>query len=122
MTLFLAVLFRRWQTKTVRRIALLERMLLGRAGGSAIWKKMYHYFQLNLDEFMEHCRKRSNIKATNATITRKFGETLMSKSPIAQVNKLLAKIIAYNHSVVIHEMHENGNDPYFSGKNSLTLN
>lgn len=85
----------------------------GRAGGSAIWKKMFHYFQLNRDEFMEHYHKRSNIEATNAAIKRKFGETLKSKNPVAQVNELLAKIIAYNLTVVIHEMYENGISPEF---------
>ena len=85
----------------------------GRAGGSAIWKKMFHYFQLNRDEFMEHYHKRSNIEATNAAIKRKFGETLKSKNPVAQVNELLAKIIAYNLTVVIHEMYENGIQPEF---------
>jgi transposase len=85
----------------------------GRAGGSAIWKKMFHYFQLNRDEFMDHYHKRSNIEATNAAIKRKFGETLKSKNPTAQVNELLAKIIAYNLTVVIHEMYEKGIDPDF---------
>ena len=77
---------------------------------------MFHYFQLNRDDFMEHYHKRSNIEATNAAIKpikRKFGETLKSKNPVAQVNELLAKIIAYNLTVVIHEMYENGIDPKF---------
>ena len=74
---------------------------------------MFHYFQLNRDEFMEHYHKRSNIEATNAAIKRKFGETLKSKSPVAQVNELLAKIIAYNLTVIIHEMYENGIQPEF---------
>ena len=85
----------------------------GRAGGSVLWKKMFHYFQLNRDDFMEHYYKRSNIEATNAAIKRKFGETLKSKNPTAQVNELLAKIIAYNLTVVIYEMYENGIDPKF---------
>ena len=85
----------------------------GRAGGSALWKKMFHYFQLNRDDFMEHYHKRSNIEATNAAIKRKFGETLKSKNPTAQVNELLAKIVAYNLTVVIHEMYENGIQPEF---------
>ncbi len=84
-----------------------------RAGGSTLWKKMFHYFQLNRDEFMEHYHKRSNIEATNAAIKRKFGETLKSKNPTAQVNELLAEIIAYNLTVVIHEMYENGIQPEF---------
>jgi transposase len=85
----------------------------GRAGGSALWKKMYHYFQLNRDDFMVHYHKRSNIEATNAATKRKFGETLKSKNPTAQVNELLAKIVAYNLTVVIHEMYENGINPDF---------
>jgi len=85
----------------------------GKTKGSALWSKMYHYFKLNRDEFMEHYHKRSNIEATNAAIKRKFGETLKSKNPVAQVNELLAKIIAYNLTVVIHEMYENGIQPEF---------
>lgn len=85
----------------------------GKTRGSPIWKKMYHYFQLNRDEFMEHYHKRSNVEATNAAIKRKFGETLKSKNTVAQVNELLAKIIAYNLTVVIHEMYENGISPNF---------
>ena len=54
---------------------------------------MYHYFQLNRDEFMEHYHKRTHIEATNAAIKSKFGETLKSKNSVAQVNELLAKII-----------------------------
>lgn len=85
----------------------------GRAAGSAMWKKMYHYFQLNRDEFNDHYHKRSNIEATNAAVKRKFGETLKSKNWTAQVNELLAKVIAYNLTVVIHEMYENGIEPEF---------
>ncbi|RQW78554.1 MAG: transposase [Methanothrix sp.] len=90
-----------------------KRNAISRAGGSALWKKMFHYFQLNRDEFMDHYHKRSNIEATNAAIKRKFGETLKSKNPTAQVNELLAKIVAYNLTVVIHEMYENGIEPEF---------
>lgn len=87
---------------------------VGSARGSSMWKKMYHYFQLlNRDEFLKHYNKRSNIESTNAAIKRKFGETLKSKNRIAQENELLAKIIAYNLTVVIHEMYENGINPEF---------
>ncbi len=50
-----------------------------------------------------------------------FSETLKSKNQVAQVNKLLAKITAYNLTIVIHEMFENGISPDFlhviSGQN-----
>lgn len=53
------------------------------------------------------------MESTNVAIKRKFGETLKSKNQVAQVNELLAKIIAFNLTVVIHEMYENGIQPYF---------
>jgi hypothetical protein len=31
----------------------------GRARGSTLWSKMYHYFQLNRDDFADHYHKRS---------------------------------------------------------------
>ena len=65
---------------------------------------------------MEHYHKRSNVESTNAAIKRKFGETLKSKNQTAQINELLAKIIAYNLTVVIHEMYENGISPDFLQK------
>lgn len=93
----------------------------GSSRGSSMWKKMYHYFQLNRDEFLKHYHKRSNIESTNAAIKRKFGETLKSKNRIAQENELLAKIVAYNLTVVIHEMYENGIEPEFLNTNRFNF-
>jgi len=84
-----------------------------RSFGKYTWTKMYHLFQLHREEFMEHYHKRSNIESTNAAIKRRFGETLKSKNFTAQVNELLAKVIAYNLTVVIHEMFEHGISPGF---------
>ena len=81
---------------------------------------MYHYFQANKDEFMEHYHKRSNVESTNAAIKRTFGETLKSKNQVAQVNELLAKIATrHNPTVVIHEMYKNGISPDFLGKSAM---
>jgi transposase len=85
----------------------------GLAKGSSLWRKMYLYFQFNKEDFMAHYHKRSNVESTNAALKRKLGETLKSKNRTAQVNELLAKVIAYNLTVVIHEMHENGIQPEF---------
>ncbi|MFH1199724.1 MAG: transposase [Candidatus Micrarchaeota archaeon] len=78
-----------------------------------LWRKMYHYFQLNQQEFFEHYHKRSNVETTFSAIKKKLGDTLKSKNPIAQENELLCKILAYNLTVVIHEMHELGIKPDF---------
>jgi len=75
----------------------------GRSGG-ALWKKTFHYFQLHKEEFLEHYHKRSNAESTFSAIKKKFGETIKSRNRPAQVNELLCKIIAYNITVLIHEM------------------
>ncbi|MBI3587710.1 transposase [Candidatus Micrarchaeota archaeon] len=88
----------------------------GKARGSLFWSKMFHYFQFNQTEFMEHYHRRPNIEATFSAIKRKLGERLKSKNDVARVNELLCKIVAYNLTVVIHEMHELGIKPDFSLK------
>jgi transposase len=85
----------------------------GRSGGSPVWYKMFHYFQMNRDEFMEHYHKRSNAESTFMMIKAKFGDKLKSKNWIAQVNELLCKLIAHNIVVLIHEMHELKIGPIF---------
>lgn len=84
----------------------------GRSKGSLMWKKMYHYFQLNREEFMQHYHKRSNAESTMNMIKSKFGPMLRSKTKTAQVNELLAKVLCHNICVVIQEMHELGHMPH----------
>jgi len=86
----------------------------GRSGG-ALWRKTFHYFQLHKEEFLEHYHKRSNAESTFSAIKKKFGETIKSRNRIAQKNELLCKIIAYNITVLIHEMIQlNGNSELLS--------
>ena len=84
-----------------------------KADGSYTWKKMYHYFMLNNEEFMQHYHKRSNAETTVHMIKSKFGDSVRSKLWIAQVNEVLCKIICHNICVVIQEMHELGINPNF---------
>jgi transposase len=86
----------------------------GKARGSLLWKKMYHYFQFNKEEFYEHYHKRSNAESVFSSIKKKFGDTLKSKNRTAQENELLCKILAYNITVLIQEMEELGINPQFS--------
>ena len=78
------------------------------AKGSPTWKKMCHLFYLKRDEFDEEYHIRSNVESVFSAIKMKFGETIKSKNPIAQTNEAYCKIIAYNITVVIHEMFEHG--------------
>ena len=90
-----------------------KKNITGKKGGSVIWEKIYYYFKLNREEFLEHYHKRNNIESSDAAIKGKFVETMKSKNYVAQVNELLAKIIAYNMTVVIHDMYENGIESEF---------
>jgi transposase len=84
------------------------------ANKKRLWKKLYHYFQLNQEEFMEYYHKRSNAETTFHMIKTKFGDTLKSKKFTAQKNELLCKVIAHNIVVLIHETHELGIKPEFT--------
>ncbi len=78
----------------------------GRKNGSVMWYRAYHYFKYHNEEFLEHYHKRSNVETTFHAIKRKFGESLKSKDPTAQINEMYCKLIAYNITVLIHEMIE----------------
>jgi transposase len=86
---------------------------VGRPKGSVIWKKMYHYFMLNNEHFLEHYHKRSNAETTVHMIKSKFGDCVRSKTWTAQVNEVLCKVICHNICCVIQEMHELGVSPEF---------
>jgi transposase len=86
---------------------------IGDAHGSSAWRKAYHLFQANRAEFDMNYHKRSNVESVFSALKRKFGENIRSRKPVAQVNEILCKLIAYNLTVVVHEMFENGVAPSF---------
>jgi transposase len=90
------------------------------SGNGSVWKKLYHYFMLNNEEFLEHYHKRSNAETTVYMVKSKFGDSVRAKKWTAQVNEVLCKIIAHNICVVIQEMHELGVTPDFCPKTPLS--
>ncbi len=93
----------------------------GNTGASRWWKRMYHLFQANREEWESHYHMRSNVEAGFAAIKKKLGEMLKSKNPVAQTNELLAKALAYNLTVLIHEMYEHGVVPGFVSGNGVKV-
>ena len=81
--------------------------------GDALWDKMYHYYSYNRAEFLEHYHKRSNVETVFHMIKAKFGASLRTKTPTAQTNEGLAKVLAHNIVVLIHSMYELGINPEF---------
>ena len=78
----------------------------GGAGG--LFQKMFHYFQLNREDFLKHYHQRSNIESTFMMIKTKFGDAVRSKSEVAAKNEVLAKILCHNICCLITTMYEVG--------------
>lgn len=76
--------------------------------GSQAWKKMYHLFLYNQEEFMAHYHKRSNCEAVFSMIKAKFKDNIRSKDIVAQKNEILLKVLCHNICVLIQAMNELG--------------
>jgi hypothetical protein len=83
------------------------------ASGPELWRRMYHYFHLNRDDFLSHYHKRSNVETVFSMIKRKFGDAVRSKSDTAQVNEILCKVLCHNLCVVIQSIYELGVEATF---------
>lgn len=75
---------------------------------SATWNRLFHYFQFQKDEFLARYHRRSNVESTFSAMKRKFGDTIRSKSPVAQRNEALLKVLCHNIVCLIHEITESG--------------
>jgi hypothetical protein len=53
-------------------------------------------------------------------VKTKFGDSLRSKTDVAQVNETFAKVLCHNLVVLIHEMYELGIEPIFWAESSPT--
>lgn len=83
----------------------------GWTGGA--WAKALGYFLYRREEFLAHYHKRSNVETAFSMMKRKFGDFVRSKTDVAMVNEALAKVLAHNLVVLIHEMYELGIEPAF---------
>lgn len=78
-----------------------------------LWHKMWHFYSFNREAFLQHYHKRSNVESTFSMIKAKFGANVRSKSPTAQVNEVLCKILCHNICVLIQSIYELGLEPTF---------
>jgi transposase len=86
----------------------------GTHGSPLAWRKAFYLFQAMRDEFERGYHRRSNVESVFSALKRKFGEDIKSRTSVAQVNEVYCKLIAYNLSVVVHEMFEHGIAPDFT--------
>jgi transposase len=78
-----------------------------------LWNRMWHYYNFNREQFLAHYHKRSNVESTFSMIKAKFGASVRAKTPIAQVNEVLCKILCHNICVLIQSIYELGIEPTF---------
>ena len=78
-----------------------------------LWVKMFNYFHLNQAEFNRHYHRRSNIETVFYMIKAKFGDRVRAKTPTAQVNEALTKVLCHNISVLVHAAYSLGISPAF---------
>jgi transposase len=83
---------------------------------SELWTRMFHFYNLHREEFLEHYHKRSNVETTFSMIKAKFGQRLRSKSLTAQINEALCKVLCHNLCVLIQSVHELGIDATFDNE------
>jgi transposase len=81
--------------------------------GRDTWARAFHYFSYHREEFLAHYHQRSNVETTFHMIKSKFGTRLRSKTPIAQVNELLCKILCHNLCCLVQAFYELGVEAEF---------
>ena len=85
----------------------------------ALWDRMFHLFNLNRADFIAHYHKRSNVETTMQMVKSKFGGAVRAKTPVAQVNEVLFKILCHNICVLIQSIYELGIAVAFEGKETF---
>lgn len=88
-------------------------------GNGKLWARIFHFYNFQRDEFLTHYHKRSNVETTFSMIKAKFGQRLLSKTPVAQMNEALCKVLCHNICCVIQSMHELGIEPTFHAEMAL---
>ena len=78
-----------------------------------LWNSMWHFYNFNREAFLEHYHKRSNVETVFSMIKAKFGSSVRAKTPIAQVNEVLCKVLCHNICVLIQSIYELGLEPTF---------
>lgn len=82
-------------------------------GFDGLWNYMWAYYNYNREQFLARYHKRSNSESTFSMIKAKFGGSVRSKSPVAQVNEVLCKVLCHNICVLIQSIVEMGIEPTF---------
>ena len=84
-----------------------------KADSDGLWNRMWHFYNFNRETFLQHYHKRSNVETVFSMIKAKFGSSVRAKTPTAQVNEVLCKVLCHNICVLIQSIYELGLEPTF---------
>ena len=76
-----------------------------------MWSKMHHLYIAHRELWDRHYHLRSNVETTNYMVKGAYGEYLLSRDPVAQVNEALAKCVCHNIWVLNKQTQIMGIDP-----------
>ena len=81
--------------------------------GPELWRRLYHFYEYNRQEFLAHYHQRSNVETVFSMIKAKFGDAVRSRTDTAQVNEVLCKVLAHNICCLVQSIYELGIEPKF---------
>jgi transposase len=79
----------------------------------SLWHRMLYFYQFNRDAFLAEYHKRSNVESVFSMMKAKFGTAVRTKTPTAQVNEVLCKVLCHNICCLIQSIFELGIEPMF---------
>lgn len=92
-----------------------------KAGPPSAWRDSFESFRSDPDAFYRRYHKRSNVETTFSMIKAKFGGFVRSKTPQAQRNEVLCKVLAHNLCVLVQSFYELGIEPQFWTEGNAAL-
>ena len=79
--------------------------------GADLWERLYHEFSLQREAWLNEYRPRSNVETCFSMAKLKFGGFVRSKTEVAQINEVYAKLLCHNLSVLVRIMYTLGITP-----------